>query len=465
MISSNNEIYRKIFNATSPAMSIDFDDVEKQKYYVNPSLSRGGAVIQKMLNSIKQADGERYTLQVLTGHIGCGKTTELKYLKNELEKEDFTVVFISLDEYFKGQYNIETLTALDVLYLIGAKIIEKHDFSISAFFDNVVNRLGDLLPQIREVAVQPEVVTPIKGIKAKFLLRVITEARNNETTKGRFRTYLNGIKDNLVEAINQELETLKKQVEIPKIAIIIDDLDRRRDQLGELFGRQSNISMLNGLNCHKIHTIPLEVKYIPNLRTEIVNYHLNGDLIKTLPMISIWDTQTTSSSMRGSLDEKALKILKKVVLRRAFPGNEYTENGMIQESVNQLFQRPKILNALCFYSGGHLRQLIQLVHQCLQEKQSLPLNFEPLSSLNIVIRPFANDYSNNVTKENLEKIINLENNNPGNPQDCQDLFYTQLVFDYKDLNNNEYYLRNPLIDLVLKDRGGRWLEYLKFFKR
>ncbi|MGK7956575.1 MAG: P-loop NTPase fold protein [Crocosphaera sp.] len=332
-MSSNDEIYRKILNATSPAVSIDFDDVEKQKYYVNPSSSRGGSVIQEMLNSITNADGERYTLQVLTGHIGCGKTTELKYLKHELEKEDFTVVFISLDEYFKGQYNIETLTALDVLYLIGAKIIEKHDFSISAFFDNVVNRLGDLLPQIREVAVQPEVVTPIKGIKAKFLLRVITEARNNETAKGRFRTYLNGIKDNLVEAINQELETLKNQVEIQKVAIIIDDLDRRRDKLRELFGSSSNISMLNNLNCHTIYTIPLEVKYRSNLRTEIVNYHVKEDIIKILPMISIWDRQTPSNFMTGSLDREALKLLKKVVLRRAFSGNEYTEDTMIQEGV------------------------------------------------------------------------------------------------------------------------------------
>lgn len=70
-----------------------------------------------------------------------------------------------------------------------------------------------------------------------------------------------------------------------------------------------------------------------------------------------------------------------------------------------------------------------------------------------------------MTEENLEKIRNLEKNNFGDLQDCQDLFYTQLVFEYKDLNEKGYYLRNPLIDLVLCDRGGRWLEYLKFFKR
>ncbi|NEQ25645.1 MAG: ATP-binding protein, partial [Microcoleus sp. SIO2G3] len=64
---------------------------DDQKYYINFSSVRGGEIVEELGQTILLSDES--TCQLFTGHIGCGKSTELLRLKEELEQQSFHVVY------------------------------------------------------------------------------------------------------------------------------------------------------------------------------------------------------------------------------------------------------------------------------------------------------------------------------------------------------------------------------------
>ncbi len=85
---------REFFRATNPGKTLFVDNPEQdQKYYIDFSSVRGGQIIEDLKDNIVLWSPDEPTCQLFTGHIGCGKSTELLRLKAELEKEGFHVVY------------------------------------------------------------------------------------------------------------------------------------------------------------------------------------------------------------------------------------------------------------------------------------------------------------------------------------------------------------------------------------
>jgi len=93
---------QKIFQATNPDKPLFVDkSQEDQNYYIDFSSVRGGQIIEELKNLIAILSPEKPTCQLFTGHLGCGKSTELRQLKAELEQQGFHVV------YFESDQNLE----------------------------------------------------------------------------------------------------------------------------------------------------------------------------------------------------------------------------------------------------------------------------------------------------------------------------------------------------------------------
>lgn len=93
---------KKFFQATNPGKTLFTDDAaEDQKYYIDFSSVRGGQIIENLRDNITLWSPDESTCQLFTGHIGCGKSTELLRLKKELEHEGFHVV------YFESSQDLE----------------------------------------------------------------------------------------------------------------------------------------------------------------------------------------------------------------------------------------------------------------------------------------------------------------------------------------------------------------------
>lgn len=84
---------RKFFQATNPSKTLAVENEEDRKYYIDFSSVRGGKSIEELGRTITRLSPDEPTCQLFTGHIGCGKSTELLRLKNELQQQGFHVVY------------------------------------------------------------------------------------------------------------------------------------------------------------------------------------------------------------------------------------------------------------------------------------------------------------------------------------------------------------------------------------
>jgi hypothetical protein len=89
---------REFFQATDPGKTLVVENPEDKKYYIDFSSVRGGEIIGKLKKKITFFSPDDPTCVLFTGHIGCGKSTELLRLKTELEQEGFHVVYFESSE-------------------------------------------------------------------------------------------------------------------------------------------------------------------------------------------------------------------------------------------------------------------------------------------------------------------------------------------------------------------------------
>lgn len=89
---------RKFFQATDPGKTLVVANPEDRKYYIDFSSVRGGEIIEELKYNITFLSPDDRTCLLFTGHIGCGKSTELLRLKTELEQEGFHVVYFESSE-------------------------------------------------------------------------------------------------------------------------------------------------------------------------------------------------------------------------------------------------------------------------------------------------------------------------------------------------------------------------------
>ena len=84
---------RDAFNAVDPAKPLEAGDPR----YVDCTDVRGNRdVVQRMFDPITWSKSN--TAQLLTGHRGCGKSTELLRLKARLEEAGYAVIYFEADE-------------------------------------------------------------------------------------------------------------------------------------------------------------------------------------------------------------------------------------------------------------------------------------------------------------------------------------------------------------------------------
>lgn len=98
---------RKFFEATDPSRTLVINNTQDKKYYIDFSSVRGGDIIGKLKQKIAFFKPHDPTCTLFTGHIGCGKSTELLRLQLELEADGFHVI------YFESSEDLE-MTDIDI---------------------------------------------------------------------------------------------------------------------------------------------------------------------------------------------------------------------------------------------------------------------------------------------------------------------------------------------------------------
>ncbi|NES84381.1 MAG: ATP-binding protein [Moorea sp. SIO2B7] len=437
---------RSFFKAVNPMKTLNLGKQEDRKYYIDFTSVRGDNIIKAMARTISRRSDEK-TCQLFTGHVGCGKSTELSLLKNNLEEEGFHVV------YFESSQDLDLadVEISDILLAIAHQVSQSlEDAKINlqpTRFDRLLQGGVNLLnsevkglelkiPKLGEVGAK---LDNDKFSLAFGIGKINTEVKGNPTLRSLLRDYMGPRINTIVEVINQELikpakEQLQEQGK-EGLVVIIDNLDRidnkqkseKRTQPEYLFVDRGE--QLNKLNCHVVYTIPLILAFSndqENLRNRF------GSDLKILPMVRIKDKD-------GSNDEKGLDLLRQMVLARTFPEIEpYKRFDFILE----VFDSPETLEHLCSISGGHVRNLLGLLYRCL-EKDDPPIS---RYSLDRIVNERCYQLSKAITQDERELLRQVATEKTvSGEEEYQTLLRSLFVFEYRDDNGGGWFDINPVL--------------------
>ncbi|MEY3334585.1 MAG: hypothetical protein RLZZ176_2888, partial [Cyanobacteriota bacterium] len=109
---------KDFYKATNPARTLKAQNMEDQKCYIDFSEVRGEDIISTLKESITIWNADQPTCNLFTGHIGCGKSTELLRLQVVLEAADFHVVYFESSE----DLEITDVDIADVFLAIASRI-------------------------------------------------------------------------------------------------------------------------------------------------------------------------------------------------------------------------------------------------------------------------------------------------------------------------------------------------------
>jgi len=394
-------------------------------YYIDFSSVRGGKIIEALQRTITRISPNTPTCQLFTGHLGCGKSTELLRLKAELEAEQFHVI------YFESTRVLEMadIDVTDILLAIAGQVsenLEAMKMSLKpAYFTKLFHEVTDFLQTPINVGVEAELSVGIAKITAK--------TKESPQLRRRLRDYLEPRTENILQSINQELldraNTELKAKGKKGLVVIVDNLDRvaiRPLPSGRSLPEYLFIDrgeQLRKLNCHIVYTIPLALTF-SNDSAELQQRLGGGVAPKVLPMIPV-------RSRSGEIFTAGLDLLRQMVLARAFP--EISPGDRLN-LVTEVFDNLETLDRLCLISGGHVRDLLGLLFDCLRE-QDPPFNRE---CVDLVIQRQRDYRSNAIDPQEWDLIL-------------------QVVQDQRVRGDIEYYtLLRSLFVLEYRDREGVW---------
>lgn len=409
-----------------------------RRYYIDFSAVRGGDMGQELARKIVRLSRDRPTTQLFTGHIGCGKSTELFRLKNTLESQDFEVV------YFESDRDLEMadVEISDILLSIAHNISEHLDqMGITPRPTYLSNLFQSLWATLR---------TPVEISDVSFsagIASITASAKQSPDMRSQLRQYLEPRTRNIITAINEELlapanAALQRRGK-GRLVVIMDNLDRI-DNVAKPQGRlQSEYlfvdrgEQLKQLDCHLVYTIPLELMFSNDL-VRLSNRFGTNPLV--LPMVPL-------SDRHGVPNPEGLAQLRQMVMIRAFPDLAPAQR---LERVAWVFEDLDALDRLCRVSGGHMRNLIRLLDGCLR-KQDPPFS---RSVVEAVIRSERDGLLGLVSDDEWELLFEAVSRRAVQGDTDYNLLVRSLfLYEYRD-DQGRWFGLNPL--LAESDRYQTW---------
>lgn len=422
--------------AINPGKSLKTENPEDNKYYIDFASVRGGEIIEELKEKITYWHRGEPTCDLFTGHIGCGKSTELLKLKAELQEEGFEVV------YFESSEDLELVDVdiCDVLLAIARRVsqtLSHLTLGEPTKFKGLLQGVVDVLTaEVTGFKFNIPGLGPVGGntTDEQFSLAVgigeITAKTKSEAKlRDKLNKYLAPQKTQLLEAINEELlepaiAALQKNGK-QGLVVIVDNLDRL-DTRAKAFGRPQQEYLfvdqgeqLNKLHCHMVYTMPLALKFSNEYGNLTQRY---PDEPKVLPMVSV-------RLRDGSDCPEGIALMKQMILARAFPDNTPQER---LSYIADLFDSEESLTHLCRMSGGHVRDILRLLTDWVKKEKAFPLT---RSKLDMVVNARRNEMAIPISADEWALLRQVQEDKKMSRVSGDDgyeiLIRNRLVFEYR----------------------------------
>jgi hypothetical protein len=411
---------KKIYQAFDPSPL----EANETDLYVDLDEVRGSTgLVKKLAQTIKLS--ETTTTQLLAGHIGSGKSTELRLLQKQLQDDGYFVVF--------------------------CQILEDIDERDADFPDVLLSMMRQMARQFKERA-------KIE-LKPGYFQQRFEEVNELFTSKVDLTNLINGL-FNLSSAIKSSPDTRKKIREIfePKtndwlfaandiigktvleldkksyngLIIIVDDLDKisvekavqQRSSVAERLFLERH-AQLTGFQCHIVYTLPLPLVYSCRERDIASLYKLDAPPVVPMTKIVGRDGKRYKKGF-----DKFISIIQKRLDK--------------VKAKTPVFENNRIRDMIIKYSAGQPRQLMILIREAIIAG-SIPIKEEYIEN---IARKIRHSYERQLRQEHWAIIKQVKQDkslkrNAANDALCMELLANRAILYY--LNEDQWYGLNPLL--------------------
>ncbi len=440
-----NETLKNIYNACDP------DLPASSQYYFDCAEARGEAAFAKVVRRhLTLADNHLCFL--LSGHIGCGKSSELNMLQRALTdaaptEDCYFPVLVDVSEYL-DDYDV---SMTDILLAIVTELADalRQKFNIELKDSGFTTRLAEIKQYfLSDVEInQGELQLGFAKLKVQRL-------RKDPTARQKVRAILEPKMSTMLEEINLVFEEarleLKKQpttglLKQPcrDLVIILDNLEKIRKigAVAEGLASQRELfleryAQLTSMQAHFIYTVPLRLVR----STDGPQLEQRYGPLFVLPMVKVIERETRKPFAAG------IESMRQILQKRL--------SGLKLEEVFTT----EALDFLLKYSGGHVRNLMIFVRNACAYTTALPIT---LSVAQKSIRQTVNHYSSSIPEAHWQKLAQLDlsadQRIPNGDEDYLKMFENLSILEYingGDENIFEeaepWYAVNPIVRELMK---------------
>jgi hypothetical protein len=431
------DLVRNVYRAFSPAPLT----ADQQDLYVNLDDVRGEAdIVGQLARRIELA--EQPTCQVLAGHKGSGKSTELLRLKKQLETatpRQF-VVYCKADEDV-DRNDVDFPEVLIAIVRQLAHQLKKSSTEISlkpGYFKDRLERLKNLLTsEIDLSTVELDLGLASLGGAIKASPDARMEVRKLlEPDTGNWLYAAN-------EVIGEAVVALSKKG-YDGLVILVDDLDKMVVRPHETAGCMTDehlfvnrAAQLTAFRCHVVYAIPLTLVYSHNLPTMEANY---SGRVPVVPMTAVV-TRPSSSKPRETGIAKFRDIIEARVDAAGARGSNVFASGAARDELIRL-------------SGGQPSELMTLVREAIVT-QGLPIDEAALERVRF---NGQRDYSRQLFAHHWPIIESVRTTgsferSSENEEAFHELLNSRAILQYR--NKEEWYGLNPFVADLSPPAGSR----------
>jgi AAA ATPase domain len=334
---------RDVFAACSP----QFDLVGKDLAILREDLSsvRGGGRVQRLEACIRNSRRGQYLVQLLSGHPGSGKSTELRWLTTELlktkEERSYHAVFVDLQEYL----DIRDTQLPELVTALFSAIIDDPILGDYASASATAKKLWrELAARAKGIgfSLDAEVPVGVAKLKLGFKTSPGLQKRYREVSRDQMTSLMKDFGD-LVQDVRAHL--VKQGVD--DLVIIADNLERierlpledgSKRTTHDLFFLEQ-LPLIQQVPVHIILTVPVSLHFTQGRLRQV--FRAPNDVV--VPMIAV--------RARGEdpelPDEAGIAALRGLLAKRVDLGTVFADDAALRHAVMQ--------------SGGCIRDLLRIV--------------------------------------------------------------------------------------------------------
>lgn len=411
---------KKIYQAFDPSPL----KAEETDLYVDLDEVRGSTgLVKKLAQTIKLS--ETTTTQLLAGHIGSGKSTELRLLQKQLQDDGYFVVFCQILEDIDERDADFPDVLLSMMRQMASQIKERGQIVLKpSYFQQRFEDFNELFNSKVDLT---DLINGLFNLSAAIKSSPDTRKKIREIFEPKTNDWLSAANDIIGKAV---LELSKNGY--GDLVIIVDDLDKvsveksAEQQLSvaeRLFLNRH--AQLTGFQCHIVYTLPLPLVYSCRERDIASLYKLDAPPV--VPMTKV--VGRDGKQYKKGFD-KFISIIQKRLTK-----------ATVKIS---LFESNKIRDKIIRYSAGQPRQLMILIREAIIAG-SVPIKEEYIEN---IARKIRHSYERQLRQEHWSIIEQVKRDkrlerNDSNDSLCMELLANRAILYY--LNKDQWYGLNPLL--------------------